>query len=238
MLFRSIWEYAYDANGRLIREVAPAVRVYQTTLGTGDTVSLSVSDNVRLVTALEYDGLGNVKRRIEAFGTGQARETSYEYDKLGRQIRTRFPAVGVYSNGARQYGIDGAAISRTASGGSDGELGNQVLFTEVTYDALGNAIRNRDVAGQFSHRIYDRLCRVRFEVDALGQVTEHGYDTFGNERAVTRYVNALSSGLPNFPRYSASDVTSRLNANPAADRTIVTTYDRLNRLYGDRKSVV
>jgi len=43
-----------------------------------------------------YDALGNVTRRIEAEGRPEERITLFEYDTMGRQVKTTLPEVRVY----------------------------------------------------------------------------------------------------------------------------------------------
>lgn len=215
----SIWDYEYDANGRLTKEIAPLVAV-ATSSETATSVTVAASTNVRLETVMTYDALGNVTGRTEAANTSKARLTQYEYDALGRQTITRFPAVNVYStSGDTQLG-NGAAIARTESA--------QNLYSEVAYDALGNAFRNRDVAGNYSFKTYDVLGRVEYEVDAERYVTQYTYDVFGNKTTIKRYEQALTAALPtNTTSVASSAVTAILPAGQ--DRTVTTTYDRLNR---------
>ena len=53
-------------------------------------------------TLIGYDALGRVLSRTEAAGRAEQRTTSYEYDAAGRQVRTIYPAVPVYSQRAPQ----------------------------------------------------------------------------------------------------------------------------------------
>jgi YD repeat-containing protein len=215
----SIWDYEYDAAGRLTKEIAPSVAV-ATSSETATAVTVAASTNVRLETVMTYDNLGNVLSRTEAANTTKARQTQYEYDDLGRQTITRFPTVNVYStSGDTQLG-NGAAIARTESA--------QNLYSEVAYDALGNTFRNRDVAGNYSFKTYDVLGRVEYEVDAERYVTQYSYDVFGNKTTIKRYEQALTAALPtNTTSVASSAVTALLTAGQ--DRTVTTTYDRLNR---------
>ncbi len=215
----SIWDYEYDANRRLTKEIAPLVAV-ATASETATAVSVPASTNVRLETVIAYDNLGNVTSRTEAANTSKARLTQYEYDVLGRQTITRFPAVDVYNtSGDTQLG-NGAAINRTES--------SQPLYSEAAYDALGNAFRNRDVAGNYSFKIYDVLGRVEYEIDAERYVTQYTYDVFGNKLTTKRNENALTAALPtNTTSLTSSALTGLFVAG--ADRTVTTTYDRLNR---------
>ncbi len=219
-----MWTYEYDANGRLIYERSPAVDVTTVTESVpGAGVLNASSTNARVVTRFEYDSLGNLRFRREAYGTTRERFTEYRYDALGRQTRVVFPTAGVYNTSGNSQLGNGSAVARTED--------NVALFSEVAYDSLGNAFRNRDVAGSNSYKAYDALGRVTHEVDALGFVTSYRFDTFGNRTELTRHVNALSSAIPgNATSLLASDVTSRLVTSSSTDRTIVTGYDRLNRI--------
>lgn len=232
----SVWSYKYDANGRLLEEISPQVAVTTITESTSSLSSSQVTASV--VTRMTYDALGNVKTRTEGIlrfannpdDVSRSRTTSYDYDELGRQIRTTFPPVGVYNPAAgdSQAG-NGAAINRTEIATGSGGVPN--LYTEVAYDTLGNAFRNRDVAGNYSFKVYDVLGRVQYEVDAENQVTRYSYDAFGNQVSLVRYANALSSALPtSTASLTAADVTSRLTTSSSTDRTITTTYDRLDRV--------
>ncbi len=50
---------------------------------------------------------------------------------------------------------------------------------------------NRDVAGNFSYRVYDQLGRTKYEVDAERYVTQHNYDRFGNEIGTAALLQCL-----------------------------------------------
>jgi YD repeat-containing protein len=223
----SVWDYEYNAAGHLTREIAPAVAVTTVTenSSTGALTS-STNDSLRIATVMTYDALGNVRTRTEAAGTSQQRTTTYTYDALGRQIRTDFPSVGVYNavDGDTKLGAGGATVIRTET--------STILFSETSYDALGNAFRNRDVAGNYSYKVYDALGRVQYEVDVGRYVTAYTYDTFGNQVSLTRYANALSgTPLPTTgSSLAATEVTTRLTLSSTTDRTITKKYDRLNRV--------
>ncbi|WP_155520906.1 LysM peptidoglycan-binding domain-containing protein [Ralstonia solanacearum] len=246
------WTYAYDAAGRLSSETTPSVGV--TTLGrdaNGNLVlgglfsdgnghfgqgSMSADGSyasqwgstvfVNLVTRFTYDALGNLTARTEAAGTSSERTTRYQYDALGRQIKTIYPPVGVYNaSDLHNLTTDGAgagARSETV----------QTLSTQVVYDAFGDAIANIDVAGNVSTKTYDQLGRVNYDVDALGYVTGYQRDAFGDVTALTRYANAtgvnvgVTAAGANVP--TASQVAQALVPS-GADRIITTQYDQLGR---------
>ncbi len=228
----SQWQYVYDNNGRMTHEIAPSVAVTTVTLEANGSLSTPVSPtSYHVVTRMQYDLLGNVRFRTEgilrstptgADITTQQRVTEYVYDVLGRQVRTNFPSFGVYSAPAGDELRLGTAVVR--------EETTPPLYSEVAYDILGNAYRNRDVAGNYGFKAYDLLGRVTHEVDADGYATAHAYDVFGNETVVTRHANRLTSALPTgSASIATSDVTSRISASAGTDRTITSQYDRLNR---------
>jgi YD repeat-containing protein len=225
------WDYTYDANGNLLTEVTPFVDVSSVT---ADASSITVSNAVsqRITTKFVYDHLGNVTEKHEAFGTAQVRVTSFQYDSLGRQVRTYFPVVPVYNpaTGDTDYGTAGV-ITASANETTPGSL-----YTETWYDALGNAFRSRDVTGNYSYKTYDRMGRVKFDIGARVQgvsaswnqnyVTLHVYDAFGNQTGLTRYANALAT-QPSISAASLLNSDISVTAS-TADRTITTAYDRRN----------
>lgn len=214
------WTYRYDANRRLTDELTPLESIASVVDAAG---ALQFSTEVvQIRTHIEYDALGNVKRRTEAVGRPEERTTSYEYDALGRQIRTIFPKVDVYSAPAGDESRAGAAVVRAETEATPG--------MQVTYDALGNALVNRDVAGSYSYKVYDRLGRLRYEIDAKSYLTEHRYDVFGNETQLIRYAAPVNTAarVPG-AIWTEADVLASRTVNDAADRTLVTDYDRLNR---------
>jgi|GEM_PF-1136118 len=215
------WTYVYDANRRLIEEHTPQVAV--TTVGeSGGNLTTSTA-NASIVTRMIYDALGNVTSRTEAYGRPEARTTTYQYDAIGRQTRTDFPTMSVYNAAADSAALAGTAVVRAEA--------SVTPFSQVTYDTLGNAVLNRDVAGNYSHKAYDGLGRLQYEVDAELYVTEYRYDTFGNQTDLIRYANKMGlSGLTESQSWSSSQIASRISASATQDRKIQTTYDRLNRV--------
>ncbi|MFC4314279.1 hypothetical protein ACFPN2_34765 [Steroidobacter flavus] len=233
----AVWAYIYDANGRLHEERSPLVQVTTVTGGDGSLDSNS-DENVmaHIVTRMTYDDLGNVLTRTEGIQrfddanhteiAAGSRVTTYVYDKLGRQTRTYYTPVGVYSGGVNDIYVAGTAVVRTESTPLATDL-----YSEVAYDTFGNAYRNRDIAGYYSFKVYDALGRVQYEVDAENQVTGYTYDTFGNQRTLKRYATALTGSLSTTSTgLAASDVVALLSPLGSEDRELTKTYDRLNRL--------
>lgn len=228
-----VWTYVYDKLNRLTEEITPAVNVAG--IDAGGTVS---SQSRLLVTRLTYDALGNVSSRTTGRlrsslqadpaqdDLSQARTTAYGYDAVGHQVRITSPGWYNKTTGAYQAASDGTANTFQVT-------------TEVTYDALGNAVRNRVRVGNSgnaasdyvdSYKVYDGLGRLTHDIDALKGVTAYTYDALGNRTSTRRYANGLTAAVPAAGYYLAGDITATsLVASAAQDRTLTTRYDALGR---------
>lgn len=238
----STWNYRYDELNRLTEEITPVVTV--STLSSSGQLS---SQSMLLVTSMAYDAAGNVISRMEGRqrasltavagndDLSQARETKYLYDAVGRQ--TTIIAPGAYNK------ITGA-YQQT----SDGTSNTFQVTTEVSYDALGNAVRNRvrvDSTGVAandyidSYKTYDIVGRVTHEIDALNGVTLYGYDALANVLTMKRHANALNYAVPTRGYYLASEITAaRLVPDAANDRTLTMTFDAVGRKSSVQRNLV
>lgn len=230
-----VWHYNYDNLNRLVEEITPSISVG--TIASDGSVS---SAERLLVTRMDYDALGNVISRSEgrlrttlaasaaADDVSQARTTTYAYDSLGRQVQITSPGWYNKTTGRYQQGPDLSNPANTFQ-----------VTTEVTYDSVGNAVRNRvrvnntgvsttDFVDSF--KVYDQLGRVTHDIDALKGVTAYTHDAMGNVLTVTRYNQALNLATPARGYYLAADITSNtLPADGTQDRTLINTYDQLGR---------
>ncbi|MCK7478975.1 MAG: hypothetical protein M0C28_17630 [Candidatus Moduliflexus flocculans] len=117
----------------------------------------------------------------------------------------------------------------------------QLLSSTTGYDSLGNAVVNRDVAGNYSYKVYDNLGRVKYEVDPEQFVTEYRYDAFGNQLSLTRYATALNLVGRADPAAALSEadvavlLAQQSPAEHAADRIITSAYDLVNRVVETRQ---
>ena len=224
----AVWSYDYDAAGHLIRETSPQVAL--ATLGTDTSGNLIVNEaqsgTAAIVTAMSYDALGNLLSRTEAEGRPEQRTTRYYYDALGRQVRTVYPEVSVYNASADNLTVNGATglATRTET--------QQTLYTQTSYDILGNAVANRDVAGSMSYKTYDLLGQVVHDVDAMGYVTGYTRNAWGDTTQLVRYGAATTLINGNPASLSGTQVATALTqagVNHSADRTLLTEYDRVGR---------
>ncbi len=231
----AVWNYTYDNLNRLKEEITPAITV--ASISNTGVVSTQVRS---LVTTFSYDALGQVTSRTEGRlrtnvtdlaandDLSQARTTSYTYDAVGHQVGITSPGWYNKVTGAFQQSADTTTPANTFQ-----------VTTEVTYDVLGNAVRNRVrinntgvAANDYvdSYKVYDTLGRLTHDIDALKGVTAYTYDAQGNTLTTKRYANALTAAVPAAGYYKSSDITATtLVANPAQDRTLTSTYDALGR---------
>ncbi|MFJ4374674.1 LysM peptidoglycan-binding domain-containing protein [Pseudomonas japonica] len=236
------WNYRYDQAGQLLEEITPTVRI-----ATINSAGWGTGQSVSLVTRYGYDAFGSVISRSEGRlratvnsdpaldDVSQARTSAFGYDALGRQVRITSP--GWYDKASGQYQQN-----------ADGSANTFQVTTEVTYDALGNAVRNRVrvnnsgvAANDFvdSFKAYDVLGQVRYEVDALKGVTAYEYDGFGQSVLTRRNALPLNAGVPASGYYKVGDFNaSTAPGSPGNDRSIITRYDRLGRKTEVQQDVV
>lgn len=194
------WTYGYDAAGRRTLEVSPQVAVSEV-----DAFGNLTTATRAILTRITYDGQGNVLSRTDDADTAGARTTQYAYDNRGHQIRITFPDAG-------QLDASGQVV---ASGTTP--------TVEVTYDALGQAVVQKDVRGNYSYKIYDSRGLLAYEVDESGYVTGYGHNGHGDQVLLTRFANRVSptAGQP----LSMQQLAGALVVDEANDRRIETVYD-------------
>ncbi|WP_160012804.1 RHS repeat domain-containing protein, partial [Rhizobium sp. 18055] len=129
---RQIWTYAYNAAGQMVQEISPQVMLAD--LPSWSQTGQMTQAMASVVTRMEYDAMGHLTARTEATGRSEQRTTRYEYDALGRQVKTIFPPVGVYQD-------EGANLIANGRIGS-GSRSEQTVETssETRYDTLGRAV--------------------------------------------------------------------------------------------------
>lgn len=225
----AVWSYTYDAAGRQLTEVSPQVDV--TTVGADFSVTRLGKQSI--VTALKYDALGRVQTRTENSGGTLSRETSYEYDAAGRQVKVTYPAVPVYQ--AESIAALGANSAAGTFAPSETVL---TLSSQTWYDTLGNAVANRDVAGNLSFKGYDILGRLAYEVDAEGYVSGYSRNTFGDATSATRYggtpttlISSYGDGaaVANSSTQTVTGAIAAAVATKTGNRVLTTTFDAMGR---------
>ena len=192
------WNYDYDRAGRLVRETSPAVDLAAVKeLGGTLVPDAGNTGSQRVVTQLAYDSFGNLTSRTEAAGRPEQRSTRYEYDKVGRQVKTIFPGVGVYQAESPAALLGNNRLGEAARV----ETRGVELSSETRYDALGNAVASRamgipGVKEAWSYKSYDRAGRVSFDVDAAGFVTGYTRNAWGETESLVRHAQAIALPSP------------------------------------------
>jgi YD repeat-containing protein len=221
----AVWTYEFDQAGRTTRETSPQVELGAMARDANGNLVAS-SGLASVVTVYSHDALGNLQSRTEAFGRAEERTTRYTYDALGRQVSTIFQAVGFYNAAGDTLTTNGAA-------GSASRVENVYsTYSQVTYDAFGNAVANRNVDGAISYKAYDKLGRLTYDVDALGYVTQYQLNAWGQTTSTTRF-SERTNLLANTPTsLSQEQIYAAVYANGvshSSDRTLLTAYDRLGQ---------
>ncbi|NVJ60936.1 MAG: LysM peptidoglycan-binding domain-containing protein [Gammaproteobacteria bacterium] len=206
----------------------------------GDQMVYSV-DGVGAVVQFDYDAFGKTSSKIEfankisltaepssvQVNSQYDRFTQYEYDRVGRQTKTIYPPVGIYSQeNASELMNNGrnSLASRTES--------QMTLSTEAFYDAFGNIVANRSTDGTLRYQTYDTNNNIIQIVDSEGYVTQYDRDVFGNSTSMTRYSNKINSST--VASWSPGNVTidsvnSALQTSNT-DRTLYMSYNLNNQV--------
>ena len=218
----AVVDYDYDVAGNLTEEKSPQASI--SVVGSNMVVEVRT---LRVTSRFTYDTFGQLATRIEAQNVAeQMRTTSYEYDKLGRQLRTLYEPVGVYSSAADNTatnGANGAAVQRTESGPT-------ALVSETAYNTFGEAVIGRDVASKFSYKTYDKLGRLINEVDGNHNVTRHAYSAIDGEYADLMRL-ASAADITDGWDVTAAGVDAAVDAVLSGGSRNVRTYtDRMGRM--------
>jgi len=137
--------------------------------------------------AYVYDSQHRLVSMTTASNTADARTTTYRYDSRGRLI-------------GKLTGVGSAALAALGASPTPSQV-NAVYATYGTIYAYDTADRliamtqpdGATAAGNQTLYFYDVDGQLTYQVNALGEVTQYGYDTFGGRSDVTVYGNRLSA---------------------------------------------
>ncbi len=235
-------QYAYDTQGRMIRETAPdgSVTEYthdamgriltetRTRTEAGTTLTevtrhtydaagrrTSTADPLGQTTQTEYDAAGQVSAEIDALGN----RTEYTYDDRGNQTQVLYPDG---TTEGRVYDEENNLIAQTDRVGQT---------TRMVYDAanrLSETISPDSNYGSVTRRNeYDAAGRLIAEIDALGNRTEHAYDAVGQRISTT-------DALGHETRFEYDVHGNRVAMIDALNRRTEYVYDAADRLIETR----
>ncbi|MBW8808603.1 MAG: RHS repeat protein, partial [Lysobacter sp.] len=143
------WTYVYDAAGQLTEVRQPAV------------------DGLRETTTYTYDAAGNVTRVSTKYGGLVQAQTDYAYDANGNLTWQWERVQSGSSTSAR-------AVQRTYT--ANNQLASETVFTGLDADGPG---AGQPSGGLTTNYLYDAQGRLRFVVNAAGEVSEQEYHTSG-----------------------------------------------------------
>ncbi len=197
--------------------------LYVTTLGF-DPESIT-TDQIQSTSTTEYDAAGRVAKSTSTTGT----VTTYEYDEVGRQIRTTLDIDGdpLTTNDIQETSVEYDSLGRQTL--TRDALGNE---TRYTYDDLGRLIQTTYADDTTTSTEYDNLGRRISETDQLGRTTQYECDDAGRLTAVVLpEVIDPDTDLATNPRYEYGyDAQGRQTSiTDPNNHVTVFTYDHLGR---------
>ncbi|MEV0719176.1 RHS repeat-associated core domain-containing protein, partial [Asanoa sp. NPDC050611] len=225
-------ELEYDENGQQtkIRDPEQGVVEYKYDEAGNKTQTIRATGGI---TSFVYDDDGMLAASTEPRGNlpGADKErytTHYEYDPAGNPTRTIDPLDNVTTS---KYDANSRLVAETDARGHttkytyrEDDLPRTIRTPDAPYDDDydgatvydyfddGLVASVRDPNGNRTYVAYDEAGRLTKETDPLGRITEYGYDVEGNR------VSTLA-------RWDGE----RLSSTEKAKRTIVETYDIVNR---------
>lgn len=158
-----VTQYQYDAIGRQIK-VTENKRVTEYTYNDQGLLVKSCVDptGLNLVTEFNYDARGLLLRKTELNTKGLHRVTAYTWDNLERCT-------------AKIEDPDGVQLT-----------------TRYQYDANDNLVCQTDARGNSTYSVYDVNNQCRYQINALGVVTEHVYSLNGDEIQTIKYARPIN----------------------------------------------
>ena len=202
------WQYTYDSLGNRLRQTDPKSnqtdQVFDT-LGRLTSVLMPTAPvilpgatavtNYQPTLNYEYNLAGFKTAEISANENAKStpNKTGYEYDPLGRVVKTTTRATDVFT---------GQTLT---------------TVTKTYYDAAGNKVKIVDPNGGISEFTYSARGYLLTQRDPEGNVTRYQYDALGNKTAVTDPRGNGADG--SFTAYYQYDDLNRLSKTILPDNT-------------------
>ncbi|RKY56172.1 MAG: hypothetical protein DRP96_11545, partial [Candidatus Neomarinimicrobiota bacterium] len=170
---------------------------------------ISRTNAAGVTTIFEYDGDGNLTRKVEDYG-GRNVETVYVYDAAGNLLSERTDDGSLSIQKSYAYDINGKRVREQDGAGN---------VTRYIYDAADQLVNIIWPDGGVITRTYNLAGRLETETDAEGHVTRYVYDDFGRKVRVVQDEGGL-----NLTTVYTYDLDNRLIATQDA-AGVVTRYE-------------
>ena len=204
--------YRFNAAGYQVSETNALGHTTTIERQTGTNLVLSVTDPLKRVTRIEYDGAANVTRIIDPMNNARSLTYSasfnkvtsitdplnnisrFEYDSTGNLTAVVDPLGNrttiTYNNFGQPIGTTDPLSNVTTfsydAAGNFGTITNPLgNSSQRSYDQVSRLIAQTDPRGKVTRFSYDALNRITHSVDPHGGVIQFGYDGNGNLLSVT-----------------------------------------------------
>lgn len=160
-------KYRYDALGRVVSVVDPASNTVVFAYDGGGNRIREAAPSGK-VSVFGYDRFGRMVVKVIGAGCGEARQTRYDHDSMGRVIRETDP-LG--------YAVE---THYDANGNKTNVVDRRGYSTRMEYDAMNRLLRTTDAMGNTSAVEYDGVGRIIKATNRRGHSTFHSYDAAGH----------------------------------------------------------
>ena len=192
--------YEYDSNGNITFEIAKGSRT--------------------LTTRYDYDNFGNQETKIDAYGTGSAVTTTYDYNTYNEVTKINLPGGSSKKNFYSEHGSLVAEVSY-----SDTNCTTVLKAKQYEYDSEGRVTREsianlrEPFSGEYTSISSGSLVDQDFLYDTYGRRTAIIADASG-EQLTTGYEYDNQSQVTKVTRPNGSSTTTLLNALGRPSKTI------------------
>ena len=186
-------KYTYDKNGNVVKkETLRDKDLYDVEQFSYDNQDRKIAD-IRLVDEQDIaaaTSMANIAALRDPAYPGRIRlTTGYEYDLLGNKIKQIDPRAYAFATGdtdnRNRYAITYTYDALNRVDKIVRKQDGQDIYTQYTYDKVGNKTAVRNERGFITTYAYDSMNRQITVTDSLNQSVTTQYDTAGNRIAVT-----------------------------------------------------